>query len=74
MEIYLTIMMTILILTQIIRISQNAISLKRQRKIVDAQLAELGDIVEEDIANRREVDKLALRYLRIKLGEEYDAG
>lgn len=71
MNTYLTIITTVLVITQVIRITQNTISLITQNKLVKEQLREIGDVGEEDIKNRREVDRLALKYMRIKLAE-YD--
>ena len=39
MNIYLTIMVTVLVLTQVIRITQNAIQLHRQEKAIARDLA-----------------------------------
>lgn len=39
MNIYLTIMVTVLVLTQVIRITQNAIQLHRQEKRIEKDLA-----------------------------------
>ena len=39
MNIYLTIMVTVLVLTQVIRITQNAIQLNRQEKAIAKDLA-----------------------------------
>lgn len=42
MNIYLTIMVTVLVLTQIVRIVQNTIQLRRQYKLFQAQLGQIG--------------------------------
>ena len=49
MNIYLTIMVTVLVLTQIVRIVQNTIQLRRQYKLFQAQLGQLDDITQEDL-------------------------
>ena len=72
MNTYLTIMVTVLVATQVIRIIQNTINLCRQGKLINEQLREIGDVGKEDIENRREVDRLALKYLRLKIAEETD--
>lgn len=41
MNTYLTIMVTILVLTQIVRIIQNTIQLRRQYKLFQAQLGQM---------------------------------
>ena len=46
MNIYLTIMVTVLVLTQIVRIVQNTIQLRRQYKLFQAQLGQLDDITQ----------------------------
>ena len=46
MNTYLTIMVTILVLTQIVRIIQNTIQLRRQYKLFQAQLGQLDDITQ----------------------------
>ena len=65
MEIYLTIITTILVLTQIIRVTQNAITLHRQNKAIKRDLAWLHDhyVTQDDFENQREV----FRLLREKL-------
>lgn len=60
MNTYLTIMVTILVLTQIVRIIQNTIQLRRQYKLFQAQLGQLDDITQEDLdMQRRAYDLLA---------------
>jgi len=44
MNTYLTIMVTVLVLTQIIRITQNAIQLHRQNKLFEAELYQIKDL------------------------------
>lgn len=66
MNIYLAIITTILVITQVIRVAQNHIQLRRQRKEIDESLAWIkdNDISERDFACQRDVfyllrDKLA---------------
>ena len=68
MNTYLTIMVTVLVTTQIIRITQNHIQLRRQRKEIDKDLAWIrdNDISEHDFDVQREVFYL----LREKLKKE----
>lgn len=63
MNTYLAIMVTILILTQIVRISQNAIQLRRQKKLFEAQLGSLDEITQEDLDMRRKAYRLIVDYL-----------
>lgn len=55
MNTYLAIITTILVLTQIIRVTQNAMQLRRYGKQIDA----IGDCTKEDI----EIQKKAFRYM-----------
>lgn len=68
MNIYLTIMVTALVLTQIIRVTQNHISLRRQEKEVRRQIewVNKAEPTEQDFENQRE----AFRLLREKLEQE----
>lgn len=70
MNTYLAIITTILVSTQIIRVIQNAINLRGQNKLIKAQLGELSDINDVDIKNRREADKLIIKYLRDKVVDD----
>ena len=67
MEIYLTIMTTILVLTQIIRITQNHISLFRQEKKIEKVCGWLrdNDVSEKDFETQREVFRLLHEYLKV---------
>ena len=57
METYLTIMVTVLVATQIIRVTQNHISLRRQNKEFDENLQWIkeNDISEKDFEVQRKV-------------------
>ena len=71
MNLYLTIMVTVLVITQMIRITQNAISLHRQKKEIEKNLNWFGEreVTKEDFDCQREVMYL----LREKLRGEQDA-
>lgn len=58
MNTYLTIMVTILVLTQIVRIIQNTVQLRRQYKLFQAQLGQLDDITQEDLDMQRRAYRL----------------
>lgn len=53
MQTYLTIMITILVISQVIRIIQNSISLYRQNEMLKGDLDGLGDITKEDLIKKR---------------------
>ena len=65
MNIYLTIITTVLVLTQIIRITQNYISLRRQNVLYKKQLEELADleISKEDFEYQRKAYRLIVEKL-----------
>ena len=70
MGIYLAIITTVLVLTQIVRLIQNAIQLHRQEAAIARQLAWLKDrdVTEEDFDNQR----TAMMLLRMWLEKELD--
>lgn len=70
MNVYLTIMVSVLVLTQIIRILQNAINLYRQKQEIEKNLNWFGEreVTKEDFDCQREVMYL----LRSKLKGEQE--
>lgn len=66
MTIYLTIMTTILVFTQVIRITQNVIQLHRQQKQIERNIEWLNDreVTREDFDCQREVMYLLREKLR----------
>lgn len=58
MNTYLAIITTVLVITQIIRLLQNTISLNRQNKLIKAQLDEIGEITDDDLDRKLEIDKM----------------
>lgn len=70
MTIYLTIITTALVVTQIIRLIQNAIQLKRQNKAIDQQLKDVEDITTFDIRRQREMHDLVIAYLSAKIEDK----
>lgn len=73
MEKYLAVITTVLVATQVVRITQNTISLARQNRLIKAQLDEVREVTDDDIKRKIEVDKALMRLLPIiekKLGEE----
>lgn len=75
MNIYLTIMVTVLVLTQVIRITQNAIQLHRQEKAIAKDLAWIkdNDISERDFDVQRDCFYLLRQYLEKELEIDYGA-
>ena len=75
MNTYLTVMVTVLVVTQIIRITQNAIQLHRQEKAIAKDLAWLkdNDISERDFDVQRDCFYLLRDYLERELKIDYGA-
>lgn len=67
MNTYLVIITTVLVITQVIRIIQNTISLHRNNKVLKAQLSEFEEVTNEDMQRRRRVDILLEKYLSDKI-------
>lgn len=70
MEIYLVIITTVLVVTQIIRLIQNAMQLHRQTKMIKAQLEGLEDVTNLDIQNQRKMHRLVIEYLEERTAEK----
>lgn len=72
MNTYLTIMVTVLVATQVIRITQNHIQLARQRRKIDRTLGWIrnNDISEKDFETQRAVFRML--YDRLKKMEKED--
>lgn len=64
MTLYLTIITTILVITQIIRIVQNTINLYRNNKVFEAQLKQIEDITQEDLETQREAYRLMVKHFK----------
>lgn len=71
MEKYLTVITTILVATQVVRLIQNTLSLRHQTKLVKAQLGQIRDIGDEDIARKIEIDKMLIEVLPMII-EKYE--
>lgn len=65
MEIYLVIITTVLVVTQIIRVTQNAIQLHRQNVLFNKQCEEVRDIevMKSDFEIQRKAYQLIVDYL-----------
>lgn len=72
MNTYLAIITTVLVITQIIRVSQNHIQLYRQKKHLDEDLSWIrdADITKKDFEVQREVYRLLLEKLRKEENEQ----
>lgn len=66
MTIYLAIITTVLVATQVIRIVQNSISLYRYKKVAKAEIDRLGKVEDEDIEIQKEAYRLIVSRLRFE--------
>lgn len=62
-EKYLIVMTTVLVATQVIRITQNFVQLSRQNKAIKRELERVGEITDEDIAIQKRFFRTACDYL-----------
>lgn len=62
-EKYLIVMTTVLVATQVIRITQNFVQLSRQNKAIKRELDRVGEITGEDIATQKRFFRAACEYL-----------
>ena len=62
MNLYLTIITTVLVATQIIRLVQNAVQLRRQNILFRKQLGQIDDITQEDLDIQRKAYRLMVKY------------
>ena len=70
MTVYLTIITTILVVTQVIRIVQNTINLYRNNKVYEAQLKQIEDVTQEDLETQREAYRLMVEHFKRETGGE----
>lgn len=66
METYLAIMTTVLVLTQIIRLIQNTIQLRRQSRVFEGKLKQVEEITQEDIERQRYMHEMVIKYIASK--------
>lgn len=71
-EKYLTIITTVLVVTQIVRVVQNTINLKRQNLIIKRQLREIEDITPNDLKTQKQANALIVAYLKDKVSGDED--
>lgn len=74
MNTYLTIITTVLVLTQIIRLIQNAVQLRRQNVLFKKQLKDLADteVTKEDFAIQRKAYRLMVEYLEHRVAAKME--
>ena len=72
MELYLTIMTTALVITQILRVIQNNIQLRRQKVMFEKQLKELADmeLTEKDFETQRRAYRLAVEFFERRTDDD----
>ena len=72
MNTYLAIITTVLVITQVVRLIQNAVQLHRQNILFKEQLGHLADtkITEEDFKTQRRAYQLIINYLEHKEAEK----
>lgn len=63
MNTYLAIITTVLVVTQIIRVVQNAIQLRRQYASIKQKIDQLPDVTEEDNDLQKKAYQLIVEYL-----------
>ena len=74
MNTYLAIITTVLVISQIIRVSQNAIQLRRQKILFEKQLKELADmeLTERDFETQRKAYRLIVEYLEHRVAAKME--
>lgn len=70
MNTYLAIITTVLVVTQVIRVTQNAIQLRRQVK----QLSHIEDVTNEDLRTQKKAYTLIVDYLEKRVTDEIEWG
>ena len=70
MDTYLAIITTVLVVTQVIRVTQNAIQLRRQVK----QFSHLEDVTNEDLRTQKKAYTLIVDYLEKRITDEIEWG
>jgi len=56
---YIAVVLTLILITQVVRVTQNGISLYRQNKAIDKELNRIGTVTDEDL----ETQKKAYRFI-----------
>lgn len=66
MLLYIAIILSLILVTQIIRVTQNGINLYRNSKIVDREVERLGGVSNEDLETQKEAYRLIVKHFKIK--------
>ena len=66
MLLYIAIILSLILVTQIIRETPNCINLYRNSKIVDREVERLGGVSNEDLETQKEAYRLIVRHFKIK--------
>lgn len=61
-EIYLAIMITILITTQVVRVIQNHVQLRNQRRLIQSEVDRLKDFSDDDLKLQRKAYRLIVQH------------
>lgn len=71
MNTYLAIITTVLVITQIVRVTQNAVQLHRQNVLYEKQLGSLADmeVTERDFETQRKAYRLIVEHLERSEGK-----
>jgi hypothetical protein len=74
MNTYLAIITTVLVITQIIRVTQNYIQLRREKTVFEKQLGDLAniEIQKEDFEMQRKAYRLLAERLEMELMKEVE--
>lgn len=68
MEVYLAIITTVLVVTQVIRVTQNAVQLRRQAK----SISHLEDVTNQDLRTQKRAYELLVEFLESKRSGDDD--
>ena len=74
MNTYLAIMTTVLVVSQIVRVIQNAVQLRRQNILFKKELKELSDLelTGRDFETQRKAYRLAVEYLEHRVAQKME--
>ena len=68
---YIAVVLTLILITQVIRVTQNGISLYRQNKAIDKELNRLGGVTDEDLETQKKAYRLIVSlFENIKVDKE----
>lgn len=62
---YLAIITTVLVITQVIRVLQNRVQLKRQQILFEKQLGQIEDITQEDLEVQKQFYRLGVECFKL---------